>query len=146
MFSRLPKPGVSRTVHLFAAPFLWTVVGGMLLFRGWGWLGPGAGRLLIVASGLLGTLKSWLVLDNMARRSIRRIVLFKDGTCLGAVYSWKSWLLAAFMIGAGVVLRRIGQPGPLVGALYCAIGWSLCLSSRLGWMQWYNLLRNHEIA
>jgi len=146
MFSRLSKPGVPRSVHLFAAPFLWTVVGCMLLFRGWGWLGPSAGRLLIVASALLGTLKSLLVLDNVARRSIRRIVLFKDGTCLGAVYSWKSWMLVALMIGAGVVLRRIGQPGPLTGALYCAVGWSLCLSSRLGWMQWFNLLRNHEIA
>lgn len=102
MFSRLSKPGVPRSVHLFAAPFLWTVVGCMLLFRGWGWLGPGSGRLLIIVSGLLGTLKSLLVLDNMARRSIRRIVLFKDGTCLGAVYSWKSWLLVGLMIGAAL--------------------------------------------
>jgi len=142
----LSKPGVSRTVHLFAAPFLWTVIGGMLLFRGWGWFDPGWSRLLLLVAGLLGTLKSLFILDKIARRSLERIVLFKDSTCLGAVYSWKTWLLVLLMMAAGFVLRKIIQPGPFIGTLYCAIGWSLCLSSRLGWLQWFRQLQHHEIA
>jgi hypothetical protein len=142
----LAKPGVSRSVHLCAAPFLWSAIGGLLLFRGWGWLDPGRGRLLLLAAGLLGTLKSLFILDKIARHSLQRIVLFKDDTCLGAVYSWKTWLLVFLMMAAGFVLQTITQPGPFIGTLYCAIGWSLCLSSRLGWQQWFRQLRHHEIA
>lgn len=146
MSNRSVKPGVPRAVHLFAAPFLWTLVGGLMLIRGWGWLGSGNGRWLILVALALGTLKSLLVLDNMARRSINRIILFKDGTCLGAVYSWKTWLLVVLMMAAGFLLRWAGHPGPILGMLYCAVGWSLCLSSRLGWLQWVRLLRGNEIA
>lgn len=141
------KPGVPRAVHLFAAPFLWTGIGCLLMYRGWGWLDPGRGRLLILVAGVLGTLKSLLILDKTARRSIRRIIQFKDGTCLGAVYSWKTWLLVALMMASGILMRRLTQPGPVIGTLYCAIGWALFFSSRLGWLQWFRLLnKNNEIA
>lgn len=140
------KPGVPRSVHLFAAPFLWTAIGCLLVYRGWGWLDPGRNWLLIPVAGVLGTLKSLLILDKIARRSIQRIILFKDGTCLGAVYSWKTWLLVALMMASGILMRKITQPGPMIGTLYCAIGWALCLSSRLGWQQWFRLLKNDEIT
>jgi len=143
---RLCKPGVPRAAHLFAAPFLWTVMGCLLMYRGYGWLAPDRGRLLLVVAGVLGTLKSLLILDKVARLSIQRIILLKDGTCLGAVYSWKSWLLVALMITSGIIMRKLTVPGSFIGTLYCAIGWSLCLSSRLGWQQWFILFRNDEIA
>ena len=146
MLNRFYKPGVPRIAHLFAAPFLWTVIGCVLMFRGWGWLDPGRGRLLFLVAVGLGTLKSLLILDKTARRSLERIILFKDGTCLGAVYSWKTWLLVLVMMTAGIVIRSVTQPGPVIGTLYCAIGWALCLSSRLGWQQWFRQLRTNEIA
>lgn len=146
MLIRLWKPGVSRSFHLFVAPLLWTSIGCLLIFRGWGWLEPGRGRLLLIVASLIGTIKSLLILDKVAKRSIERILRFQDGTCLGAVYSWKSWLLVVLMMTGGIAIRKITQPGPVIGTLYCAIGWALCLSSRLGWYQWFRLLRNNEIA
>ncbi|MCL2790952.1 MAG: hypothetical protein FWD79_09960 [Desulfobulbus sp.] len=142
----LVKPGVPRSVHLFAAPLLWTAIGGLLMVRGWGWLDPGRGRLLFFAAGLLGTLKSLLVLDKVAQRSLDRLIRFQDGTCLGAVYSWKTWLLVLLMMTAGIVLRSLTQPGPVIGTLYGSVGWSLCLSSRLGWRGWYHQIHRHGIA
>ncbi len=133
------KPGVSRSVHLFAAPFLWTAIGILLMYRGWGWLGFGQKRWLVCVAVLLGTAKSVLILDKTARRSIQRIIAFKDGTCLGAVYSFRSWLLVALMMTFGIMLRKFTDPGPGVGTVYIAIGWALCFSSRLGWMQWFKL-------
>jgi len=132
----LAKPGVPRSVHLFAAPFLWTLIGGWLMTRGWGWLEPGRGKLLFLVAVLLGTLKSLLILDKVARRSLNRIILFQDDTCLGAVYSWKTWLLVLLMMAAGITMRRLTQPGPYIAILYSAVGWSLFLSSRLGWREW----------
>lgn len=146
-WAKLFKPGVPRAMHLFAAPCLWTMIGGMLMFRGWHWLHPGPGKLFVLAGLLLGTLKSLFILDKVARRSLQRIVLFKDGTCLGAVYSWKTWLLVLLMMLLGMLARLLTQPGPVMGTVYCAVGWALCFSSRLGWREWFNLVhRNHEIT
>ena len=140
------KPGVSRSVHLFAAPFLWTAVGCVLMVRGFAWLDPGRGRLLVLVALFAGTLKSLLVLDRVAARAVGRIGRFGDRTCLGAVYSWRTWLLVLGMIAAGALLRRSPLPGPLLGTLYLAVGWSLCLSSRVGWRHWRTLSRNNGIA
>jgi hypothetical protein len=140
----LAKPGVPRSVHLFAAPFLWTVIGAFLMARGWGWLESGRGKLLFLAAVLLGALKSLFILDRVARRSLDRIIHFQDSTCLGAVYSWKTWLLALLMMSAGIVLRRFTQPGPYIAILYAAVGCSLCLSSRLGWKEWWRQRKQKE--
>lgn len=144
--TKLFKPGVPRLVHLFAAPFLWTAIGCLLIYRGWSWVGQGHRLFFVPAALMLGTVKSLLILDATARRSINRIIRFKDGTCLGAVYSWKTWLLVLLMMTAGVVMRKLTQPGPIIGSLYMAIGWGLCFSSRLGWLHWWQLLKNDEIT
>lgn len=130
------KPGVPRLVHLFVAPLLWTLIGGFLMVRGWLWLGSGHGRWWLVLAIVLGSLKSLFILDRVARKSIARLVRFQDGTCLGAIYSWQSWMLVVLMMVSGFLLRRFGHPGQGIGILYCAVGWSLCFSSRLGWKQW----------
>lgn len=131
------KPGVNRRVHLFAAPLLWTVVGASLLIRGWDFIGPGRDRWFVLLALALGTAKSLLILDKTARRALARIVSLRDGTCLGAVYSWKTWLLVVLMMGSGIVLRRYFEPGAVIGTLYAAVGWALLLSSRLGWREWF---------
>ena len=142
-FTQHVKPGVPRSVHLFFAPFLWTTIGCLLMTRGFAWMGPGNGRWLIFLALFLGTLKSLFILDKVARKSIQRIVQFKDGTCLGAIYSWKSWLMVAMMMTTGIFIRRFGHPGHWIGMLYCAIGWALCFSSRLGWNHWYTFRNTH---
>lgn len=130
------KPGVPRSVHLFVAPLLWTLIGASLLVRGWSWLGTGQGRWWLALAIALGSFKSLFILDRVARKSMQRLIHFQDGTCLGAIYSWQSWSLVLLMMVAGFLLRRFTHPGQGVGILYCAVGWSLCFSSRLGWRQW----------
>ena len=131
------KPGASRTVHLFVAALLWTVIGLVLMIRGWGWIGPGAARLLVVLALALGTVKSLFILDKSANRCMRRIRDFDDNTCLGAVYSWKTWLLVLLMMTFGITMRTITDPGRIIGTLYVAIGWALLFSSRRGWITWW---------
>jgi hypothetical protein len=131
------KPGVSRAVHLFAAPFLWTAIGTLLMVRGFGWIGPGPARWLVLLALVIGTLKSRFVLDKTARKSLKRIMEMNDNTCIGAVYSWKTWLLVGLMMAFGITMRRLTDPGMVIGTLYVAIGWALFLSSRHGWKEWY---------
>jgi hypothetical protein len=134
------KPGVSRTTHLFAAGLLWTAVGIMLIIRGWNASG---GAMIPLTVGLVvGTAKSLLVLDRSALGSIDRILRLHDGACLGAVYSWKTWSLVLVMMASGILLRLFWTPGPVIGAIYLAVGWALLLSSRHGWRFWYQRLRS----
>jgi xanthine/uracil permease len=135
------KPGVSRSVHLFAAPFLWTAIGTLLMVRGFNWIGAGMPRWLVLLALLLGTVKSLLVLDKTAKKSLQRIMELDDNTCIGAVYSWKTWLLVAMMMTFGITMRRLTDPGMVIGTLYMAIGWALFLSSRHGWIQWLQWIR-----
>jgi hypothetical protein len=130
------KPGVNRKVHLLAAALLWTVVGAVLIAKGWIWINPAENFWFVPAALALGTLKSVFVLDRSARRVVERIVQMRDGTCLGAVYSWKTWLLVGVMITSGIALRTFFDPARYIGTLYCAIGWALLLSSRLAWLEW----------
>ena len=135
------KPGVSRSMHLFTAPLIWTAVGILLMERGLGWMGLHVTLRLLLIALLIGTAKSLTVLDKTAKKALRRIMGFSDNTCIGAVYPWRTWLLVFLMMACGIALRLLFKPGPLLGAVYFAIGWALLLSSRHGWAQWLNWLR-----
>lgn len=135
------KPGVDKRVHLLLSAFLWTAVGIFLMLRGGQWLLAAGQIWLILPAVVLGSGKSLLILDRTARKSIHRILHFGDNTCLGAVYSFRTWLLVLAMIGLGIFLRQSALPRVLLGFIYIAIGWALFLSSRLAWRVW---LQEHE--
>jgi len=130
------KPGVSIRSHLILAALIWTIVGSVLMIIGIYWA-HAAGHLLYGLSGVLvGTAKSYFILDRVARKNIRRIRDFEDKVCFGSVYSWKTWLLVAAMIGLGRLLRTTVLSGQVAGLIYAAVGWGLLLSSRLMWKTW----------
>lgn len=87
----------------------------------------------MVPALIAGTIKSFFILDNTARKGVRRILDIADGTCLGAVYSIQTWLLVLVMMGAGMALRHSALPREILGGLYVAIGWALFFSSRHAW-------------
>jgi hypothetical protein len=132
------KPAVSRRSLLFLSALLWTLIGLLLLAKGsYRWFQLPQWQPFIVAAALVaGSLKSILILDASARRTIDRILLFQDGTCLGAVYSWKTWILVLCMMSMGVILRGC-LPVTLLCFLLITIGWALLLSSRLAWRAWF---------
>ncbi len=132
------KPGVSQSSHLFLAGLLWTVVGFGLIIRGVIWL-EHSGQWWIIAVGLLlGSCKSLFVLDKTAQKGVRRILEFSDVTCVGAVYSIKTWLLVGCMMAAGYLLRHSSLPLPLLALSYITVGWGLLMSSRHAWIAWKN--------
>ena len=136
-FSRF-KPGVKRRTHLFMSAFLWTAIGILLLAKGVFRLSQLTDwqPFVVVPAILAGSLKAYFILDKSAKRGIERILTFKDGTCLGAVYSVKTWILVLCMMGMGVILRNSSLPIILLCFLYLTIGWALLISSRLAWRAW----------
>lgn len=130
------KPGVSARIHLFLAALIWSVVGFFLLINGF-FLISVQGHLWYGVAGLvLGTAKTFFILDRVARKNVNRIKNFEDKVCIGSVYSWKTWFLVAAMIGLGRFLRTTLLPGEIVGLIYTAVGWALMLASRQMWLEW----------
>ncbi|WP_163339654.1 hypothetical protein [Desulfopila sp. IMCC35008] len=127
------KPGGHRKTHLLLAASLWTGIGCLLTARGLHWLAKSDSFAVLVPAVLAGVLKSRYILDKTAAKSIDRILHLKDGTCLGAVYSTKTWGLVLLMMGMGIILRMSSCPLPVLGFLYVMIGCALIRSSRLGW-------------
>lgn len=131
------KPGASVRTHLFLAGLIWSTVGLFLLTNGIIFILQGNIIWLTAAGLALGTVKTFYVLDRVARKNIMRIKEFGEKVCLGSVYSWKTWLLVAAMISLGRFLRTTVLPAEIVGLLYTAVGWALTLASRLMWREWY---------
>lgn len=130
------EPAASKQTHYLVAAFLWTLVGLFLLGRGMEWLFSDDIRFLLLPALVIGTAKSFLILDRTARKNIDRIDGFKKKICMGGVYSVKTWLLVIVMIFAGHFLRNSRLPIEVLGFIYAAIGWALFFSSRLIWRQW----------
>jgi len=118
------------------AAILWTTVGLVLITRGTIFLSVGESIPYFFAAILFGTLKSLFILDKSAKKSIDRILLLADGSCLGAVYSLKTWLLVLVMMSLGFILRNSGISATILGTLYVTIGWALLFSSRSAWITW----------
>ncbi|BHH83897.1 hypothetical protein [Desulforhopalus sp. 52FAK] len=132
------KPAVKQKTLLLVSAGLWTVIGLMLVCKGAFRLTPLPEYKLAIgiAAILAATVKSRCMLDRAAVKGIRRIQSFEDGTCLGAVYSVKTWLMVLCMIGMGVILRSSSLPMTLLSFIYLTIGLALMASSRHGWRAW----------
>ena len=130
------KPGVSIRTHLLLAGLIWSVVGFFLLMNGFVLISLKNHFLFAILGIVLGTAKTFFILDRVALKNIKRIKEFRDRVCIGSVYSWKTWLLVAGMIGLGRFLRTNVLPGEIVGLIYIAVGWALMLASRLMWKEW----------
>jgi len=130
------KPGVSIRTHLFLAALIWSVVGFFLLTNGFVLISLQDRLWYAVAGFILGTAKTFIILDRVARKNIKRIKEFEDKVCIGSVYSWKTWVLVAGMIVLGRFLRTTVLSGEVVGLIYTAVGWALMLASRLMWQTW----------
>jgi hypothetical protein len=130
------KPGVSIRTHLLLGALIWSVVGFFLLANGFVLVSLENNLLYGLSGLLLGTAKTFFILDRVARKNIKRINEFEDKVCFGSVYSVKTWMLVLGMIVLGRIMRTTILPGEIVGLIYAAVGWGLLLSSRLMWMEW----------
>ena len=130
------KPGVSIRTHLLLGGLIWTVVGFFLLTNGFVLVSLENHFWYGLTGLLLGSAKTFLILDRVARKNIKRIKEFEDKTCFGSVYSLKTWSVVAGMIILGRFLRTTVLPGEIIGLIYTAVGWALIISSRLMWIEW----------
>ena len=121
------------------AALLWSCIGLMLIGRGVVAIVGTPYDWLIPVALLVGSFKSWVALDRVAVKNMVRIIEKGEYSCLGGIYSWKTWVLVAGMIVLGKLLRASPLPLWLVGSIYVAVGWGLLWSSRKVWSRLPNL-------
>ena len=142
------KPAAPARRHLLLAAAMWTVVGSALVVVGTVWTlrvpHPLSPWLLPIAVAL-GCLKARLILDRAGRRIVARIEARGDGRCLGGFLSLRSRALVAVMIIGGRLLRAGGVDLHVVGLLYVVVGTGLLLASRIPWLAWVTLRRQHGV-
>lgn len=131
------KPGARHTKHFFVAAFFWSVIGVVLILRGTSYLDSECAVRVLCIGVAAGLIKSFLILDKIAAKNVKRLQELNDGTCLGAVFSKKTWLLIICMSSMGMVLRFANVSVVIMGGLCIAIGIGLLFSSRHAWHGWY---------
>lgn len=130
------KPATTRKTKLLFAAIFWALVGSILLLRGASLLVSGEHYLFLAGGLILGTVKATMVFERSARKNIKRILRQKEGTCLGAVFTFKAWGVVLAMILMGRFLRHLGLPVQVYGGVVVAVGWGLLWASRLIWQEW----------
>ena len=142
-------PRSSRASRLLLASLIWTGIGAGLLAAATRWLvtAPSAGWLAAAPLAMgVGWAKGRFVLAPRAEANARRIEASGDGRCLGGVFSWASWVLAAGMMAGGWALRHSAVPRPWLGLLYGAAGTALLAASAGSWRRWRLFRRTSQPA
>lgn len=128
-------PRVSLRTRLLTAACLWSLMGVWLGLKGL-LLGQAVSWLLLFFSLVLGLLKSYFVLDKVARQIIAHGQRKKGRVCLGGLFPLQNWLLIAAMIALGRILTILSVPISVKSVLYIVVGAGLARSSRLLWTAW----------
>jgi hypothetical protein len=128
-------------VQLVSAAALWAIGASILIVRGVYYLHDRFWHSWALAGAFAAAIaipKSRYVLDRTAARAVARIRA-RGRACWFGFFSWRSWLLVALMMGAGMTLRRLvvapGEIGAgILGALYLGIGGALAITDRVLWL------------
>jgi len=130
------KPSVSRKTLLLVGALFWSLVGLFLLTRGGRFLAEGDHYVMLVVALAVGTAKGMLVFEKSARKNIDRILRRGDNSCLGGVYSFKTWGVILAMIFLGRFLSASHIAHQVYGFVITAVGWGLLVASRVIWQAW----------
>jgi len=141
-------PAVERRWLFGIAGVVWAIAGVILL--GWSivWLGAtdlaagiGLGALGIAAAFVAG----YYGFSRIVLRNIDRIESMPDRACAFSFQAWRSYLVMAFMIALGVVLRHSAFPKLALAVVYLTIGGALIYASLHYHRRFARALRGCEV-
>ena len=132
MFFKKIRPAVPKCLLIALAGLMWSTVGVMLCSMAYCWLKE-VDWLTAFPFGLFGIILSLAAyrfgFSKIARKNINRICLLPEKGCIFAFQAWKSYLIIAFMIALGIILRHSPIPKHYLAIIYTTIGGALLLSS-----------------
>ena len=129
----MKAPAAKRSVLVFLAGLVWSIVGLALIIVAAGWL-KGRGMEIIpeIAIGIVGgVIVFYFGFSKLAKKNLARIyeqAPGKDKVCLFAFQNTRSYFIVAIMILMGYTLRHSGLPRICLSPIYLTIGLGLFLA------------------
>lgn len=127
------EPAVDRKALILLSGLTWSIVGIALCRMAALWLLPVTGGESFLP-GLAGIILFMAIhrfgFSKLVARNIERIRSKKNKKiCIFAFQAWKSYLIAAIMIGLGILLRSSPLPKEYLAVIYMGFGGAMILSS-----------------
>lgn len=127
------KPWAPKRYLLFFAAAVWTIAGGVLLYKGVLLLhGMSMLQTIEVAVSVVGGVLFYLLLfSKLSKKHTKRIMELKsERPCAFSFFNIRSYILMVVMISSGILLRRLGVISQQYLLLvYITMGIPLLLSS-----------------
>jgi di/tricarboxylate transporter len=123
---------VHKNVLLFLAGIVWLLVGTMLLLFALLWLcrGPHIHDYVFAFVGIAAALLiHHLGFLKIVDKNVKRILPMDRKKSIFSFVPWKSYIIIAFMIALGALLRHSSIPKHYLAVVYISIGLALVLSS-----------------
>ncbi|MFZ4739984.1 MAG: hypothetical protein ACOYLE_02345 [Bacteroidales bacterium] len=139
-------PRINSSTLLILAGLLWSSVGIMLCNFAYHWMLHYEGKytIIIVISGIvLALLFARFKFKKFADKNINRIKAKGDKSCAFSFMSWQTYIIVAFMMTMGIILRHSSLPKEYLSILYIGIGGALFLSS-YGYFRFYYSLKKKK--
>jgi hypothetical protein len=125
-------PRIKTSNLLILAGIVWFAVGIMLCSFAYRWMSHYEGKytLAIVTGGIvLAVVFALLKFKRFADKNIKRISAKGEKSCAFSFMSWQTYIIVAFMMTGGILLRHSSLPKEYLSILYIGIGGALALSS-----------------
>ena len=129
---RCLNPAVPHIWLLVIAGLLWSGIGITLCSIAYSWLSvqPLVTEVVPAVVGIGLAIAAYrLGFSKIAAKNTRRILAYANRVCVFAVQEWKGYLIIAFMMTLGIVLRNSAIPKPYLAVVYITIGGALFISS-----------------
>jgi len=125
-------PAITSSYLLIIAGMVWLAVGIMLCNFAYHWMLHYDGKytiLIVIAGIVLAVIFALLKFKRFADKNIDRIRIKPELSCAFSFMSWQTYIIVAFMITGGILLRHSSLPKEYLSILYIGIGGALALSS-----------------
>lgn len=126
-------PKVHKNILIIIAGILWSGVGVLLNSFALKWfslLSQNELTFAISTGVILGIIISIFGFSKLAQKNIDRINSYNNKVCMWAFQKWQSYILIAFMISLGIIMRKSGLvPKVILTPIYISIGFALFISS-----------------
>ena len=95
---------------------------------------------------VIGLVKAQTVLRIAAKKTIARIKTFTQPEPFFKVFKPVQWLVVAFMMGIGFIVRGLGVPKQWRGCVLLAVGVGLLWASRYFWKAYCETCKHEQRA
>lgn len=142
-------PRAGKHILILISGLLWSIVGLFLISLTVKWL-EHLSTTIIITDGFIGILLGLTIaffgFSKIARKNIDRIQQYeKEKVCVWAFQKWTSYVLIAFMMTLGILMRNAAFiPKYVLSPIYIGIGLALFLSSVLYYQVFMRLIKEEH--